>query len=116
MAVTEPEPADVPVNITEQLVTPDTVERVQVGELREPPVLPAVSVKVTVPVGTFEAVVGSATVTVTDAAQVVPPRAIFQFTFGTVVEGLSFTVNGTITTGAGPLLPFCVESAPWVVG
>src|SRR3989449_9779620 len=98
MAVTEPEPADVPVNITEQLVTPDTVERVQVGELREPPVLPAVSVKVTVPVGTFEAVVVSPTVAVTDAAQLLLPRAKLQFTFGTIVEGLSFTVKGTITT------------------
>jgi len=105
MAVTEPEPADVPVNMTEQLVTPDTVERVQVGELREPPVLPAVSVKVTVPVGTFEAVVVSATVAVTDAAQLVLPRAMLQFTFGTVVEVLSFTVKVTITTVAGALLP-----------
>ena len=105
MAVTEPEPADVPVNMTEQLVTPDTVERVQVGELREPPVLPAVSVKVTVPVGTFEAVVVSATVAVTDAAQLVLHRAMLQFTFGTVVEVLSFTVKVTITTVAGALLP-----------
>src|SRR2546428_7677317 len=105
MAVTEPEPADVPVNMTEQLVTPDTVERVQVGELREPPVLPAVSVKVTVPVGTFEAVGVSATGAVTDAAQLVLPRGMFQFTFGTDVEGLSFPVKGTITTVAGAVLP-----------
>src|SRR2546425_11286319 len=101
MAVTEPEPADVPVNITEQLVTPDTVESVQVGELREPPVLPAVSVKVTVPVGTFEAVVVSATGAVTDAAQRVVPRAKVQLTFGTVVEALSFTGKVTINTVAG---------------
>src|SRR2546425_8070698 len=100
MAVTEPEPADVPVNITEQLVTPDTVESVQVGELREPPVLPAVSVKVTVPVGTFEAVVVSATGAVADARQLVLPRAMVQVTFRTVVEGLSFTVKFTMTTGA----------------
>src|SRR2546430_12001853 len=106
MAVTEPEPADVPVNITEQLVTPDTVESVQVGELREPPVLPAVSVKVTVPVGTFEAVVVSATVAGADPAQLVPPRAKLQVTFGTAVEVLSFTVKGPLPTGARALLPF----------
>src|SRR5437899_12510517 len=105
MAVTEPEPADVPVNMTEQLVTPDTAERAQVGELREPPVLPAVSVKVTVPVGTFEAVVVSATVAVTDAAQLVLPRATLQFTSRTIVAVLSVTVKTTITTIAGALLP-----------
>ena len=36
MAVTDPEPAAVPVNVTEQLVTPAVVESVQVVELRLP--------------------------------------------------------------------------------
>jgi len=43
--VTDPEPAVVPVNVTEQL--PD--ESVQLGALNVPPVVPAVNVKVTVP-------------------------------------------------------------------
>ena len=51
MAVIEPEPAVVPVNMTEQLVTPAVVDKVQVFELRLPPVVPAVRVNVTVPVG-----------------------------------------------------------------
>ncbi len=41
----------VPVKVTEQLVTPDAVDKVHVSEIREPPVLPAVNVNVTVPVG-----------------------------------------------------------------
>src|SRR5438445_368176 len=90
MALTDPEPAVVPVNVTEQLVTPDTVESVQVGELRLPPVVPAVSVNVTVPVGAFEGVVVSATVAVTEAVQLVAPKAILQLTFPTLVEVLSF--------------------------
>src|SRR5437588_105000 len=60
--MTDPEPAVVPVKVTEQLVTPDVVDKLQVGELREPPVVPAVSVNVTVPAGALEAVVVSATV------------------------------------------------------
>ncbi len=105
MAMTDAEPALVPVNVTEQLVTPDIVDSVQVGELRLPPVVPAVSVNVTVPVGAFEGVVVSATVAVTDAVQLVLPRAMLQLTFGTVVEVLSFAVKVTITTVAGASLP-----------
>ena len=57
-----------PVNVTEQL----PADRVQVLVLNEPPVVPGVRVKVTVPVGVFEAVVVSMTV----ATQVeVAPRA-----------------------------------------
>ena len=92
-------------NVTEQLVTPDAVDKLHVIELREPPVVPAVSVNVTVPVGAFEAVVVSATVAVTDAAQLVLPGGMLQLTFGTVVEVLSFAVKVTITTVAGALLP-----------
>jgi len=93
------------VKVTEQLVTPAVVDKLQVLELRLPPVVPGVSVNVTVPVGAFEAVVVSATVAVTDAAQLVLPRAMLQLTFGTVVEVLSFRVKVTITTVAGALLP-----------
>ena len=103
--MTDPEPAVVPVKDTEQLVTPDVVDKLQVGELREPPVVPAVSVNVTVPVGALEGVVVSATVAVTDAAQLVLPGEMLQLTFGTVVEVLSFAVKVTITTLAGALLP-----------
>jgi len=93
------------VKVTEQLVTPDVVDKLQVGELREPPVVPAVSVNVTVPAGALEGVAVSAIVAVTDAAQLVLPGEMLQLTFGTVVEVLSFAVKVTITTLAGALLP-----------
>ena len=112
VAVTDPEPADVPVNITEQLVTPAVVDKLQVVADSEPPVLPAVSANVTIPVGAFAAVVVSTTVAVTEAEQLVPPSAMLQLTFGTVVEVLSLAVISTITTVAGALLPLCVESPP----
>src|SRR5438876_12444396 len=73
--MTDPEPAVVPVKVTEQLVTPDVVDKLQVGELREPPVVPAVSVNVTVPAGALEGVVVSATVAVTEAVQLLAPKA-----------------------------------------
>ncbi|SRR6266566_4702378 len=103
--MTDPEPAVVPVKVTEQLVTPDVVDKLQVGELREPPVVPAVSVNVTVPAGALEGVVVSATVAVTDAVQLFEPNAMLQLTFPTLVEVLSFAVKVTITTVAGALLP-----------
>jgi hypothetical protein len=99
--VIEPEPADVPVNMTEQ--EPD--ERMQLVALNEPPVEPAVNVKVTVPAGVFDAVVVSVTVAVTEAVQLVPPNGMLQLTFATVVEVLSFKVEVTNTTVAGALLP-----------
>src|SRR2546428_9030360 len=101
MAIMDPEPALVPVNVTEHLVTPEMVDRVQVGELRLPPVVPAVSVNVTVPAGALEAVVVSATVAVTEAVQLVPPNAMLQLTFPTLVEVLS-------------LVTACVTVAPWI--
>ena len=73
--MTDPEPAVVPVKVTEQLVTPDVVDKLQVGELREPPVVPAVSVNVTVPAGALEGVVVSATVAVTEAVGTTEPEA-----------------------------------------
>ena len=105
MAVTDPEPAVAPVNMTEQLVTPEVVDKLQVVELRLPPVVPAVKVNVTTPVGAFEAVVVSATIAVTDAVQLALPRVMLQLTLGTVVEVLSFGVKVTIATVAGALLP-----------
>src|SRR2546428_7995528 len=104
MALTEPEPADVPVNVTEQLVTPDVVDKLQVGELRLPPVVPAVSVNVTVPAGALDGVVVSATVAVTEAVQLLEPNEMLQLTFGTVVEVLSLPVAVTVTVAVGLLL------------
>ena len=94
----------VPVNITEQLVTPDVVDRVQVFELRLPPVVPAVRVNVTVPVGALDAVVVSATVAVTLAVQLLEPRAMLQLTLGTVVVVASFDDFVTVTVADGLLL------------
>lgn len=107
----EPEPALVPVKVTEQLVTLDTVDKVQDGELRLPPVVPAVRVKVTEPEGAFDAVVVSTTVAVTLAVQLLPPSAIVQLTLPTLVEVLSST---TVMALEVPVLPLCVESPPYV--
>jgi hypothetical protein len=105
--VIEPEPAVVPVNVTEQLVTPAVVDKMQVGELKLPPVVPAVNVKVTVPLGAFAAVVVSTTVAVTEAEQLEPPNAIVQLTLPTLVEVPS---KATVTVLEVPVLPLCVES------
>ena len=99
-AVTEPVPAVTPVNVTKQL--PD--DRVHVVALNAPPVVPAVRVNVTVPVGKFVGVVVSVTVAVTLAEQLVAPIAMLQLTFGTVVEVLSLTVLVTVTVAATLLL------------
>ncbi len=104
MAMTDPEPALVPVNVTEHLVTLDVVDRVQVGELRLPPVVPGVNVNVTVPVGKFEAVVVSATVAITEAVQLLAPKAMLQLTFPTLVEVLSLPVTVTVTAAAALVL------------
>jgi hypothetical protein len=92
VAVTEPAPAAVPVNVTEQLVTPDTVDSVQLLAMREPPVVPAVKAKFTMPPGVFDAVVVSMTVAVTVAVQLVAPSAMLQATFPTLVDVLSFAM------------------------
>ena len=91
-------------NITEQLVTLAVVDKVQVLELRLPPVVPAVNVNVIVPVGAFDPVVVSVTVAVTEAVQLDAPSAILQLTFGTVVDVLSFPVAVTATVAEGLLL------------
>ena len=97
-------PAVVPVNVTEQLVTPDVVNKLQVLELRLPPVVPAARVNVTAPVGALEGVVVSATVAVTEAVQLVAPSAILQLTFGTRVLVSSFDEAVTVTVAAGLVL------------
>lgn len=111
MAEIEPEPALVPVKVTEQLVTLDTVAKLHDGELRLPPVVPAVSVKVTVPAGALDAVVVSATVAVTIAVQLLPPSAIVQLTLPRLVEVLS---KATVTVLDVPVLPLWVESPLYV--
>jgi hypothetical protein len=109
VAVTEPVPAAVPVNVTEQLVTPDTVDSVQLLALREPPVLPVVRAKFTGPPGALEAVVVSVTVAVTLAVQLVAPSAMLQLTFPTFVEVLSLA---TVIVFDVPMLPLWVVSPP----
>lgn len=96
----DPEPAVVPVKMTEHV--PD--ERTQLVALNEPPVVPAVRVKVTVPEGVFAGVVVSATVATTLAVQLVPPNAIVQLTFGTDVEVLSLAVTATVIVAAALVL------------
>jgi len=85
-------------NITEQV--PE--DKLQVFEERLPPVVPAVNVNVTVPVGVFEAVVVSATVAVTDAVQLDALNAISQLTLPTLVDVLSFA---TVIVLEVPVLP-----------
>ena len=87
--------------MTEQL----PADRVQVLVLNEPPVVPEVRVKVTVPVGVFEAVVVSVTVAVTDAVQLVAPRPMLQLTSGTEVVVASFEVTVTVMVAAELVLP-----------
>jgi hypothetical protein len=94
--------------MTEQL--PE--ESMQVVALKEPPVVPALKVKVTVPVGVFVEVVVSLTVAVTEAEQLVPPTAMLQLTFGTDVEELSFAVADTVIVALALVLPLWVESPP----
>src|SRR5438874_2522274 len=98
--MTDPEPAVVRVNVSEQLVTPDVVDKPEVGELREPPVVPAASVNVTVPAGALEAVVVSATVAVTEAIQLVPPNPSLHDALPILVDVLSFDETVTVTVAA----------------
>ena len=101
MAVIDPEPADVPVNVTEQV--PE--ERLQVVALSEPPVVPDVNAKVTIPVGVLGGVVVSVTVAVTEAVQLVEPNPMLQLTFPTIVDVLSLGVVVTVTVAAALVLP-----------
>lgn len=78
-----------PWNITAQ---PPVASKVQVRALNEPPVVPALRVKVTVPDGILEAVVVSVTVAVHDE---VWPVLIELGLHDTLVEVLSFA--GAVT-------------------
>jgi hypothetical protein len=91
------------VNWTKQLVTgPCVVVKKQLGEPKLPPVVPAVNVNVTVPVGKFAAFVVSTTVAIIFAVQLVPPAAIVQLTALTVVDVASFAM---VMVPEVPLLP-----------
>jgi len=98
--VIDPEPAVVPVNMTEQV----PAESVHVPALNDPPVPPAVSVNVTVPDGILEPVVVSATVAVTLAVQLLSPSAILQLTFPTLVDVSSLPVPVTVIVAAALVL------------
>src|SRR5947208_3441268 len=98
--MTDPEPAVVPVKVTEQLVIPYVVDKLQVGEITKLFPYTTLFRSVTVPVGALEAVVVSATVAVTEAIQLVPPNAILQLTFPTLVDVLSFDETVTVTVAA----------------
>jgi hypothetical protein len=100
------------VKVTEQLVTLAVVDKMQVGEFKVPPVVPAVRVKVTVPVGAFEAAVVSMTVAVTEPVQLEPPKEMLQLTFPTLVEVMSFEVAVTVTVAAELELVLCEASPP----
>ncbi len=93
-------PAEVPVNVTEQL----PADNVHVLELNKPPVVPAVSVKVTVPVGTLAGLVVSATVAVKVAVQLVALSPMLQLTSGTVVIVASFEVTVTVMVATALVL------------
>src|SRR5207253_617932 len=94
--MTDPEPAVVPVKVTEQLVTPDVVDKLQVGELRERSEEHTSELQSRGQVVCREALVVSATVAVTEAIQLVPPNAILQLTFPTLVDVLSFDDTVTV--------------------
>ena len=102
----DPEPTVVPVKLTKQLPAEDSA---QLLALREPPVVPAVKAKLTLPPGVFEAVVVSMTVEVTLAVQLVAPRTMLQVTAPTLVDVLSFATAMVLDV---PELVLSFESPP----
>src|SRR5437667_12775850 len=98
--MTDPERAVVPVYVSKSDVTPYVVDKLQVGELREPPVVPAVSVNVTVPAGALEGVVVSATVAVTEAVQLRSEERRVGKACRTRVDVLHFDETVTVTVAA----------------
>jgi hypothetical protein len=112
VAVTMPDPALVPVNMTEQLLPERLPESAQVVALSDPPVVPGVNEKVTVPVGVFVGVVVSTTVAVTAVVQLDAPRAMLQVTAGMLVKALSFGVADTVTVAEALVLALWVVSPP----
>ena len=79
-------------------------KRLQVVALSEPPVVPAVNVNVTIPVGVLAAAVVSVTVAVTEAVQLVAPNPMLQLTLPTLVGELSLGVVVTVTVAAALVL------------
>src|SRR5438477_149044 len=102
--MTDPEPAVVPVKVTEQLVTPDVVDKLQVGELRERKSTRLNTSHMTVSYAALESEEISATVAVTEAIQLVPPNAILQLTFPTLVDVLFF--DETVPVPVATLFPY----------
>jgi len=102
----DPEPTVVPVKVTRQLPAEDSA---QLLALREPPVVPAVKAKLTLPPGVFEAVVVSMTVEVTLAVQLVAPRTMLQVTAPTLVDELSTATAMVLDV---PELVLSFESPP----
>ena len=100
MAATEPVPAVVPVNVTEQL----PADRLHVVRSRLPPVAPGVRLNVAVPVGTFEAVIVSATIAVTVAVQLVAVIGTLQLEGETEVDVESLAGPGLIVIVRGELV------------
>src|SRR5437899_1551659 len=83
----DPEPTVVPVKLTKQLPAGDSA---QLLALREPPVVPAVKAKLTLPPGVFEAVVVSMTVEVT---------------LGRIVLGVQVTAVDVLSFDRAPYVP-----------
>src|SRR5439155_526538 len=110
--MTDPEPAVVPVKVTEQLVTPDVVDKLQVGELREPPVVPAVSVNITEAPTSLVQSGGHAAGGLTQEIQQVPPNDKLQLTFPTLMDVLSFNETVTVTF-AVELIPLMSVLSPY---
>jgi hypothetical protein len=104
--VIEPEPALVPVKVTEHVPADD---KLQLLALREPPVAPTVKTKFTLPPGILEAVVVSVTVAVTVATQFGVPNAILQATGPTLVDVLSLATAILLDV---PELVLSFESPP----
>jgi hypothetical protein len=88
------------VKVTEQLLADDSI---QLLVLREPPVVPAIRAKLTLPPGILEATVVSVTVAVTVAVQLATPEAILQLTGPRLVDVVSFAT--VIVFDAGLVLP-----------
>jgi hypothetical protein len=110
--VTDPEPEVVPVKVTEQLVTPEVVDKMQEVADKLPPVLPAVNVKVTVPVGALVTVVVSVTAAVKETVQLLPPNGMLQLAGPTEVDVLSLPVAVTVIVAAELVLVLWVASPP----
>jgi hypothetical protein len=98
--------------MTEQLLPERLPESMHVVALNEPPVVPGVNEKVTVPLGAFVGVVVSTTVAVTALVQLDAPRAMLQLMAGMLVRVLSFGVADTVMVAEPLVLALWVVSPP----